>query len=194
MIAGVILAAGSASRMGKTKQILPFKGNTILGCVIENARRSRVGELVVVIGSAADEVLKKVDFTGVEVLVNQDYLRGQSTSLKLGLKAVAERCEGVIFLLGDQPLVGSDVIDQLIEAFYHSAAAIIIPTYDGKRGNPVLIRRTLFSALEKLSGDVGARKLFKEYAHEIKEVEVSSQRVLLDIDEWQDYVDLQGKE
>lgn len=193
MITGIILAAGKSSRMGQPKQLLPFRGNTILGCTVENARKSNLRQVIVVLGHAAERVRRAVDLTGVDVIVNHNYHQGQSTSLRAGLEAVAPDSHGAMFLLGDQPLVEATVINQLIESYRSSPAAIIIPTYFGQRGNPVLIARELFPLLEMLTGDQGARVLFDRYATHIREVEVPSRGIITDVDNWQDYLKLHSK-
>jgi len=194
MITGVVLAAGRASRMGKVKQILPFKDSTILGCTLENARRSMIQELIVVLGHSADEIQEAVDLSGTRVVVNHRYGEGQSSSLKLGLGQVSPESEAVVFLLADQPLVGAEIINKLIEAFFASKADIIVPTFKGKRGNPVLISRNLFPDLQELFGDVGARSLLEKYAHRVREIETGDSGIIQDIDVWEDYLKFKGRE
>ena len=143
-ISGVILAAGSASRMGKTKQLLSFGKNTLLGQVVQNAGESVLHEIIVVLGHSADEIEKVIDLSGTKVVMNTAYLEGQSTSLIKGLENVSSICDAAIFLLGDQPLVTAAIINRLIDAYETSSAPIVIPYCKVKRGNPVIIARSLF--------------------------------------------------
>ncbi|MCM2284017.1 MAG: molybdenum cofactor cytidylyltransferase [Desulfobacula sp.] len=186
-IAGVLLAAGTASRLGKTKQLLPFRGSTLLGRVMENAAASDLDELVVVLGHDADRIMQSLDFSGMKTVINPDYSKGQGTSLAKGLEAVSPSCDGVLFLLADQPLVTPDMINRLIRAFQDSGAPLVIPFYRGSRGNPVLVARSLFPRLLSLSADTGARALFDEYKASILRVEVDTDAVLVDVDTARDY-------
>jgi molybdenum cofactor cytidylyltransferase len=193
-VAGVILAAGSSSRLGETKQLLAFKETTLLGQVVENATGSRLSEVVVVLGHAAGRIQEAVRLGGVRVVVNDAHEQGQSTSLKAGLSAVAKDANAVMFILGDQPLIGPGVIDALIEEYCRTRAAIVLPTWRGKRGNPVVVDHVLFPRIASLTGDTGARVLFKEYAGQIQEIEVEDDSIHFDLDTWEDYRDLLARE
>lgn len=187
-IAGVILAAGMATRMGHVKQLLEFRGKPLLAKVFENARAAGcLSPLIVVLGHQASEIRQQIDFSGGCVVVAEDYALGQSASLKAGLSMVPTDCIGVLFLLGDQPLITAGVITKVMAAFCRSGADIVIPTYGGKRGNPVLIGRKLFSHLSSLTGDAGARTLFQAYPERITEVEVGDEGDCFDVDTWEDY-------
>lgn len=186
-IAGILLAAGTASRMGQTKQLLPFRGSTLLGRTMENAAASDLDELIVVLGHDADRIMKTHDFSGMKAVMNKDYSKGQGTSLAKGLEAVSPCCAGALFLLADQPLVTPDIINRLIKAFQGPGAPLVIPFYQGRRGNPVLVARSLFPRLLSLSADTGARVLFDEYKSSILRVDVDTDAVLVDVDTVQDY-------
>ncbi len=192
-IAGVILAAGSASRMGQTKQLLPFGKNTLLGQVFQNAGESALHEIIVVLGHNGDEIEKVIDFSGARVIRNIGYSKGQSTSLIKGLENVSSICDAAIFLLGDQPLVTAAIINRLIEAFETSSAPIIIPYCNGKRGNPVIIARSLFHRLKSLTGDTGPRVLFDEFKKSILKVSIPDKAILIDVDTKDDYKKLKSK-
>jgi len=186
-IAGVILAAGSGSRMGKTKQLLPFGKNTILGQVIQNAGESKLNEIIVVLGHCAGKIEKAIDLSGTKVARNNAYQKGQSTSLIKGLENISSVCDAAMFLLGDQPLVSAAIINRLINAFQTSKAQIIIPYYMGIRGNPVIIGSSLFNRLKLLSGDTGPRALFNEFEKSILKIPVSDKAILVDVDTRDDY-------
>jgi len=191
-VAGIILAAGCSSRMGRAKQLLPFKGKTLLDQVIFNARASALDSVLVVLGHGATAIRKQVDLTLVDVVENSDYALGQSSSLKKGLAAVMDRCEGAMFLLGDQPLVGSETIDTLIQTFRRALPPILIPFCKGKRGNPVVIHQTLFPLLDTLTGDTGARGLFDRYNESIMVVDIEDTGILFDVDTLDDFQKLQN--
>ncbi len=187
---GVILAAGSASRMGEAKQLLFFRGKRLLELVLEHAQNSALRQVIVVLGYEAKQIRRKIDFRNARVIVNADYAMGQSTSVCCGLSMVSATCDAAMFLLGDQPLISSSVIDSLIDSYEREKAPITVPVYHGKRGNPVIIDRSLFPALETLAGDTGAKQLFGAYESRIHYVEVTAPEILLDIDTQADYLHL----
>ncbi|MCE5274385.1 MAG: nucleotidyltransferase family protein [Deltaproteobacteria bacterium] len=190
-ISGIVLAAGHASRIGMTKQLLEFRQTTLLGQVVTNARRSLLDEIIVVLGHDAAVIQRRIDFEGVRVVVNRDYLQGQSTSLKTGLSHVSSRSNAAMFLLGDQPLVDESFIDTLIRAFEESSQPLVMPVFGGRRGNPVIIGRDLFGELAAgVQGDVGARVLFKRHVDSTHEVEVDSRCIHVDVDTLEDYRNL----
>ncbi len=187
-VAGIILAAGKSSRMGRTKQLLPFRGQTILECVVDCALASSLQRVIVVLGHQADALEPLLKGRDVTVVINCLYDKGQSTSLKAGLRAVTEEDEAVLFLLGDQPLVTPETINRILTAYETSPASpIVLPVFEGKRGNPVLFSRETFSRLETLSEDQGARPLFEEYAGRILPVPVADPSIHFDIDTEGDY-------
>lgn len=192
-IAGIILAAGASSRMGKIKQLLPFGKTTLLGQVIQTARKSALHEIIVVLGHCADEIEQAIDLSGTKVVRNIAYSKGQSTSLIKGLETVSPVCDAALFLLGDQPLVTAAIINRLIDAFETSDAPIVIPYCNGKRGNPVIIARPLFHRLTSLSADTGARALFDEFKESILNVSIPNDAILIDVDTIDDYEKLKSK-
>jgi molybdenum cofactor cytidylyltransferase len=181
-ISGIILAAGSSTRMGRTKQLLPFKNTTLLGQVMENARAAALHEIIVVLGHDADTISKTLDFSGITVIRNPDYLNGQSTSLVKGIEKVSRASDAAMFLLADQPLVTPGLINRLLEAFNTRPAPIVIPCYQGQRGNPVIIARRLFHQLSALSADTGARALFDRFKDHLLKVSVPDDSILVDVD------------
>jgi len=186
-IAGVIIAAGSSSRMGKTKQLLPFGKTTLLGQVIKNAKESALDEIIIVLGHKADKICQALDFSRTKIVINKKYSEGQSTSLIKGLENISQSCDSAMFILGDQPLVTAPIINTLINAAETSDAPIIIPYYQDKRGNPVTLARKMFHRLKSLSSDTGARVLFDEYKNSILKVQIPDKGILIDVDTMDDY-------
>jgi molybdenum cofactor cytidylyltransferase len=186
-ICGIILAAGISSRMGKTKQLLLYKGSPILSHVMKNALASNLSSVIVVLGHDAEKIKKNIDFSLVCPVLNRGYKTGQASSLKKGLKAVTGPCDGAMFLLGDQPRVDKSVINTLINALLTSDDSIIIPCYRKKRGNPVIIAEDLFPEINDLDGDTGARVLFKKYKNNILKININDPAILVDVDTPEDY-------
>ncbi|MCP4670808.1 MAG: nucleotidyltransferase family protein [Desulfobacula sp.] len=192
-IGGIILAAGSASRMGETKQLLPFKGRPILDHVIQNAIQSKLNEIVVVLGHGASEIKQTIDFSGIKIVMNHDFLKGQSSSLIKGLENISPICNAAMFLLADQPLVTPSMINTIINEFKTSSLPVAIPYYNDIRGNPVIIAKSLFHQLNLLSGDTGPRILFKKFEKSILKVPIASNAILIDVDTKSDYEKLISK-
>ncbi len=186
-VVGIILAAGQSSRMGSVKQMLSFKGKTILQRVIDNAVASSLGRVVVVLGYRADMIAPTIADKDVTVVINEDYESGQSSSIKAGLQALPDGTDAVLFMLGDQPLVAPGTINQVLDAYRISESPIVLPVFDGKRGNPVLFSRETFQRLNLLEGDSGARPLFEEYAGRIRQLPVDDSCIHFDVDTEEDY-------
>lgn len=187
MIAGVVLAAGASSRLGRPKQLLSFRGRPLLEHTLAFVAELGLDEVVVVLGGSAEAILERIVLHGARPVINPDYAAGQSTSLKAGLAAVEERADAVIFLLGDQPLLPPEVVPALIERYQAGDAAIVVPSYGGTRGNPVLFDRLVFPLLHGLEGDQGARPILRARADLVREAPVDAAAPPADIDTWEDY-------
>ena len=190
MVSAILLAAGEAKRMGKPKLLMPFGGGTVLGRTLDILLSSSVDEVIVVLGAEAEEMRKVVADKGVKVAINPDYRRGMSTSLIAGLKQVDSRAQWVMVALADQPLVGKETYNRLIEESLRADKGIIVPSYQGKRGNPVIFSARYREELLWLGGDVGGRDILKKYPDDILEVAVDSESVTIDINTLDDYYSL----
>ncbi len=185
---GVILAAGLGRRMGSVKQLLPFRGRPLLQHVIDAARASRLENLLLVLGHAHDRVLPQLETYGLEVVVNRDFAAGQSTSVRTGLEHRAD-ADGIMYLLGDQPLLGVGIINTLIDCFLSERPWAAVPVHHGQPGNPVIIGRPLLADLAAISGDTGARRLLQKSQFVLR-VEVDDPAILRDVDTIEDYLAL----
>ncbi len=163
MIAGVVLAAGGASRFGGAKQLAELDGLPLL----EHAIRSieavpAIERVVVVLGARADEVRAGVEFGAAEVVVCADWAAGQSASLKTAIAAIAGSAEAVVLTLGDMPRVTPQVIARFADlAQEHGAGARARAVYDGVPGHPVVLGSAYFDAVADIEGDIGARDLLR---------------------------------
>ena len=186
-VAGIILAAGEGSRMGTTKQLLPFRGKSMLEWVVESALASSLHRVVVVVGHQAEQIVPLLEGRPMELALNPEYRRGQSSSLQCGLRLLGSESDAALFLLGDQPLIAPALIDTLIRSYRDSPAPIVMPTYRGRRGNPVLFDRETFPGIEKLGADCGARPLFQQYQGRLLPVPVDDAAIHFDVDTAADY-------
>ncbi len=183
-IAGLVLAAGRSTRMGGPNKLLEeINGKPLVRIVAEQALASRASPVIVVTGHQRERVERALAGLPVTVVHNRDFADGLSTSLKAGIKAVPPDADGAIVTLGDMPQVSAKLIDRLITAFDpERGALVVIPTIDGKRGNPVLWARRFFPDLLAVEGDIGARHLIAGYAEAVAEVAIEDAAALTDID------------
>jgi len=182
-IGAVILAAGRASRFGRNKLLEPLDGKAMLRHVAEAALASRADPVIVVSGNETRKIRDMLAPLPLIFCENPDFAMGLSTSLKLGVKALPEDCDGVLVLLGDMPGVDAPLIDAMIVAFDPGRSrAIVVAARQGRRGNPVLWGRQFFTQIAGLSGDAGARSLFEHFDGLVFEVEAGHDGPVTDID------------
>ncbi|MEJ0025728.1 MAG: molybdopterin-binding/glycosyltransferase family 2 protein [Rhizomicrobium sp.] len=182
-IAAIVLAAGLSSRMGSNKLLAEVDGKPLIRHAVEAALSSAAASVVVVTGNAGDEVREALSPLAPLFVDNPDFSKGLSASLKCGLRALPDDCDGAIILLGDMPCTSAALIDKLIASFDPSEdRAICVATRHGKRGNPVLWARRFFPEMLALEGDVGARQLIGQNAELVCEVEAGDDAPLTDID------------
>jgi len=183
-IAGLILAAGRSTRMGGPNKLLEeINGKALVRHVAEHVLASPAEPVIVVTGHQKERVERALAGLPVTFVHNPDFADGLSTSLKTGIAAVPADADGAIVCLGDMPQVSAKLIDRLTAAFDpQRGALVVIPTIEGKRGNPVLWSRRFFPDLAKVEGDVGARHLIGGYAEAVTEVPLDDAGVLTDVD------------
>jgi molybdenum cofactor cytidylyltransferase len=159
-ISGLILGAGASQRFGPPKQLAPFRGTTILGWVVDQARRaSSLDEVVVVLGRAADEVRERVDFGTARVVENPVFGEGCSSSYRGGISALNPASAAIMIILGDLPGVTPEIVDRLAAAWREHETPIALCSYQGRKGHPMIFAQTMFSQLIDLHGDKAAWKL-----------------------------------
>jgi CTP:molybdopterin cytidylyltransferase MocA len=161
LIAGVVLAAGGASRFGSPKQLAELDGRPLLQHAVDAMLAApAVDEVVVVLGAEAERVRAAVDLGAARAVVCEDWADGMAASLRAGVQAVGDR-EWVVVTLGDQPRVTPQVIGAVVEAASGAptGTAAVRAMYDGVPGHPVALGRAMLPRLASLSGDVGARDL-----------------------------------
>ena len=183
-VAGLVLAAGGSTRLGQPKQLLPFGSATLLDHTLSTARQCRFEQLLVAIGGSADEVRGRVDLSGAEVVVNDGYGAGCSSSIAAAMRALDERVDVLVLLLGDQPGVTSDTVAELLAG--REDAELAVCRYDDGLGHPFCFSRSLFETLSGLRGDKAVWKLVAAGRDAVARVPVAGP-VPIDVDTWADY-------
>jgi molybdenum cofactor cytidylyltransferase len=183
-VTGLVLGAGGSKRLGAPKQLLPYGDDTLLGHVVGVARACPFDQTIVAIGGAADGVRERVDLTGVEVVVNDAYGEGCSSSIAAALGLVDPRCDVLVLMLGDQPGVTVGTVATLLAG--RGEAPLAVCRYDDGRGHPIAFARSVFGALSDLHGDKGVWRLLDGRADDVAEVAIAGP-IPLDVDTPEDY-------
>lgn len=189
-IAVIVLAAGTSSRLGRPKQLLPVSSLPLLTLTLDVARHWPYGPRIVVLGACAEEIQSSVDTHNFEVAINPEFATGQSTSLRVGITALPATADGAIVLLGDQPLVPRRLLEALATQFEPASDVAIRPRYADGPGNPVLLSRAIFPELMSLTGDVGARDILRKHRDRVHEVGWPHTPAPRDVDTEDDYAAL----
>jgi len=186
-VSAILLGAGESKRMGVNKLRLLWGRTTVFEHCLNTLLRSDVHEVVVVLGSKTADLRDSLQKTGARVVVNPFYRGGISTSIRKGIRVVDPASAGILIALGDQPFLKAATINVLVRAFAERDRSIIVPSFRGKRGHPVIFHRTFAKELLRLKGDVGARSILERHPGDVGIVRVRSEGVLKDIDTREDY-------
>jgi CTP:molybdopterin cytidylyltransferase MocA len=182
-VAGIVLAAGTSSRMGRNKLVESLDGTAMVRRAVDAALASRLDPVLAVTGHDADKIGAALAGAEVTLIRNSNYRDGLSSSLRAGIGAVPPDCDGAMVLLGDMPGISPALIDRLIRAFDpRQGRAICVACARGQRGHPVLWSRTFFGEISALDGDRGARAVLEKHAGQVSEVEADDDAPLTDID------------
>jgi molybdenum cofactor cytidylyltransferase len=183
-VAAVVLAAGRSTRMGAVnKMIAEIGGKPLVRIAAEQALASKASSVIVVTGHQRDRIEAALKGLNVRFANNPDYAEGLGTSLRAGIAAVPPEADGAVILLGDMPHIDAKLIDRLIAAFDpEKGALVVVPTIEGRRGNPVIWARRFFPELMAVTGDVGARHIVARVAEAVAEVAVTDPAITVDVD------------
>lgn len=185
----ILLAAGSSSRMGSPKQLLPYRGRPLLRHAVETALEAGLSPVIVVLGARAEEIQPALaGLDGVEVVVNPDWSQGMGTSIQTGLAALGSRASGAVLALADQPLVTPQTLRRLVDFHRENGHGIVAASYSGTVGVPVFFARSAFPALMALSPDQGCKGVI--LAHGSSAAHIDCPEAAVDVDTAEDYAAL----
>jgi molybdenum cofactor cytidylyltransferase len=188
MVAAIILAAGASERMGYPKALLPYRGNSFLSGILDATFAAGVETRVVVLGYYADKIQVALDLSGVIVVRSENLDAGPIGSIRAGIRALDPHpVDGALIWPVDRPHVPVAVITDLLDAFRKTHQAIIVPTFRGRRGHPVIFARSVFDELLAAPDQRGARAVVRQSRTRVAEVPVTDSAVLEDLNTPDDY-------
>jgi molybdenum cofactor cytidylyltransferase len=188
-ISAILLAAGESRRMGEINKLhMPIDGVPLLRRSLETLLAAELGEIVVVLGHDRANTQALLKGLSVRAVYNSDYESGQMASVHCGLGSLEQACEGVIVALGDQPALTVSDLDHLIDAFFtRNGGEVIIPEFEGKRGNPIIISNRCQQDIVTGKYNLGCRRFIEENPELVRTVEMPGPSVVIDLDTPMDY-------
>jgi len=183
MLASVILSGGSSSRMGFPKALLPYQGRVFLEHLLEVTQHPRIGVRRVVLGAHAEPIAKAVTLDPAEVVVNEEWEKGQLSSIQAGIRSLPAGTDGMMLCLIDHPLISATLVDGMIEQFYATRAPVVLPVFEGRRGHPVIFSAALYGELERAPLDIGARSVVWAHEKEISEFPTEEEGCVLNLND-----------
>ena len=192
--AAVVLAAGASRRLGRPKQLEPWGESNLLSYVVARTREFPVGEVWVVLGHDSEKILAETDFGDAGVIENPEWEEGIASSIRVALDALTRlsRCDRALIVMGDQPSVAVEVVEELMASHERADQPVSLPKYRYNWGNPVLVDRSLWARLMSLEGDEGAQRLWQAHPEWVNEVWFSDLSPR-DVDTETDVVELRPK-
>ena len=189
MIAALILAAGQSKRMGSPKLLLPWRGSTVLGHIIQVFKSASVGHILVVTGGDKDAVEEITATLDVATVHNPDFADTEMLgSLQVGLRALGAGMEAALIALGDQPQIEEHSVRRIVQEYARTAKPLIVPSYQMHRGHPWLIGNQLWDAILAMQAPATPRDFLQAHAAEIHYLEMDTPTILLDLDTPEDYL------
>jgi molybdenum cofactor cytidylyltransferase len=187
MLSAIVLAAGESRRMGTPKALLRLGDSTFLQTICTRLREADIGEVIVVLGAHADEVMEAARLSDERVVVNRDFSRGQLSSLRCGLGEIADGAGGALVTLVDHPLIAASTYAKLREAWEDDPEKIAVAGYQGRSGHPVIFPRAVFKELMDAPQREGARAVVRKNPSRVRRIELDDPGIVVDIDGPEDY-------
>lgn len=183
MLAAVILSGGASSRMGSPKALLPYQGRPFLEHLLEVTVQPEIGVRRVVLGANAEPIAKAINLEADEIVINHEWEKGQLSSIQAAMRSLPPGTDGILLCLIDHPLISSPLVRELIETFYRSRKAIVLPVYQSRRGHPLIFSATLYEELLRAPLETGARAVVWAHAGEVEEVSTNEEGCVLNLND-----------
>ena len=183
MLAAVILSGGASRRMGSPKALLSYQGRPFLEHLLDVTKHPKIGVRRVVLGADAEPIAKEINLSADEIVINDEWEKGQLSSIHAALRSLPPQTDGIVLLLIDHPLISSALVGELIEAFYNSRKPIVLPVYDGRRGHPLIFSSALYDELLRAPLDTGARSVVWAHSSEIQVVQTNEEGCVLNLND-----------
>jgi len=190
MICAIVLAAGRSERMGTQKLLLPLGGKPVIARIVDELRRCKLQEIIVMVGRDGEAVEQALNEREVTFVTNPDPSGDMLSSVRCGLHAITIGCEAMLIVLGDQPNITSGLVSKLIEAFPASGDGIVVPTHHSRRGHPLLIAARFRDELLSQHAGVGVRGMLAAHPEAVLRVEIEDAALFEDMDTPADYQEL----
>ena len=190
MISAILLAAGRSQRMGRQKVLLPYGGVTVIEHIVDVVKRGGTDEIIVVTGHDAERAAPVLGLLPVQIVHNAAYDEGMLSSVRQGIRAAAPETMAYMIVLGDQPAIRPEVVAALITAFRERpevSGPILVPTWKGCRGHPLLVHRRFREEMLHQHDDVGLRGLIAARANHVHDIPAPGSEILRDMDVPEDY-------
>jgi molybdenum cofactor cytidylyltransferase len=183
MLAAVILSGGASRRMGTPKALLPYRGGTFLEHLLKITDHPRIGWRRVVLGADAGAIVAGTEFRADEIIINENWEDGQLSSIQAGVRSLPAGTDGMLLCLIDHALISRELVGELVERFYESGKAIVLPVYKGRRGHPVIFAARLYEELLNAPLETGARAVVWAHSEEVCEMGTNEEGCVLNLND-----------